>query len=299
MGWFDWLKRRPNNDAESEVDPPDFREQLERAGLGRWADQLVALDLQSVRLRTQPFDDQGAIPIGKSRLGGGPDLPEGSAWPEWRGVPLAFVAQIALDEMPAIPDSGLPGAGLLSFFHEPEQRVWGFDPAERGAWRVVWSGPEETLSTRAIPDGVPKAARYRAVRLVPAIEVSHVDFESDELEALGMSPDEQLAFVEATERTDPLAHRMLGHPDTIQGDMRLECQLVSNGLYAGDTSGYDDPRAIELRPGAADWQLLLQVDSDPDARMMWGDGGRLYFWMTEDAIRRRDWDAAWMVLQCY
>ena len=299
MGWFDRLKRQPKGDVDSGVAPADFRDQLERAGLGRWVDQLVALDLQSIRLGTQPFADQDTIPIGVSRLGGEPDLPEGTEWPAWRGTSLAFVAQIALGEMPAMPDPGLPGAGLLSFFYEPEQRVWGFDPAERGAWRVMWSGPEETLSRRAIPDRVPKGARYRAVRLVPAVEVSHVDFESDDLEALGLSPDEQLAYVEATESVESMAHRMLGHPQTIQGDMRLECQLVSNGLYAGDTSAYEDPRAMELRPGAADWQLLLQVDSDPDARMMWGDGGRLYFWMTEDAIRRRDWDAAWMVLQCY
>jgi uncharacterized protein YwqG len=201
--------------------------------------------------------------------------------------------------MTAISDSGLPGHGLLSFFYESEQEVWGFDPAQRGAWRVLWSRPEEALVPRPTPEAVPMEARFRPVRLVPALEVTHVGFESDDLEALGMSPDEQLAFVEATEGVDSLAHRMFGHPDTIQGDMRLECQLVSHGLYAGDTTAYEDPRAAELRPGAAEWQLLLQVDSDPDAQMMWGDGGRLYFWMTEDAIRRRDWESAWMVLQCY
>ncbi|HEY6629628.1 MAG TPA: YwqG family protein, partial [Acidimicrobiia bacterium] len=193
----------------------------------------------------------------------------------------------------------LPREGLLSFFYDSEQGVWGFDPAERGAWRVLCTGAEATVTRRATPDEVPDDARYGAVRLVPTVEVSHTGFESDEFEALGMSDDEQLAYVEATEDVDSLAHRMLGYPDTIQGDMRFECQLVSHGLYAGDTSAYEGPRASELKSGSAEWQLLLQVDSDPDAQMMWGDGGRLYFWMSEDAIRGRDWESAWMILQCY
>jgi uncharacterized protein YwqG len=32
--------------------------------------------------------------------------------------------------------------------------------------------------------------------------------------------------------------------------------------------------------------------------MMWGDTGRLYFWVTEDALRRRAWTEVHLVLQC-
>jgi len=55
--------------------------------------------------------------------------------------------------------------------------------------------------------------------------------------------------------------------------LELECQLVTNGLYLGDLSGYKDPRRKELEPGADDWTLLIQIDSDDKAKMMWGDGG--------------------------
>jgi uncharacterized protein YwqG len=44
--------------------------------------------------------------------------------------------------------------------------------------------------------------------------------------------------------------------------------------------------------------LLLQVDSD-DVGMMWGDGGRLYFWIREQDARRADFSNVWMILQCY
>jgi uncharacterized protein YwqG len=81
-------------------------------------------------------------------------------------------------------------------------------------------------------------------------------------------------------------HRCGGHPQEIQGDMRLECQLVTNGLYCGDASGYQDPRRSILEKGAADWHLLLQIDSDEKhLGWMWGDVGRVYFW-----ARHRDID---------
>jgi len=80
--------------------------------------------------------------------------------------------------------------------------------------------------------------------------------------------------------------------------MELESQLVSNGLYCGDETGYNDPRAAALAEGAADWVLLLQVDTDDDAGMMWGDCGLIYFWIRREDLARRDFSNVWMILQC-
>jgi len=66
-------------------------------------------------------------------------------------------------------------------------------------------------------------------------------------------------------------HRLLGHPDQEQNDMQTECQLVSHG------SGYGDPNARLLEAGAKDWELLLQIHSDPNAGMEWGDIGKIYY----------------------
>ncbi|MHC4402544.1 MAG: DUF1963 domain-containing protein [Planctomycetota bacterium] len=76
--------------------------------------------------------------------------------------------------------------------------------------------------------------------------------------------------------------------------------MTFHGLYTGDETGYDDPRRKELEKGAADWQLLLQIDSDEDnAGMMWGDMGRLYFWIRRDDLKKQAFGNVWMVLQCY
>lgn len=80
--------------------------------------------------------------------------------------------------------------------------------------------------------------------------------------------------------------------------MDLECQLVSHGLYCGDASGYQATRAKELEAGRQDWILLLQLDTDDDAGMMWGDGGMLYFWIRKEDLERSRFDRCWMILQC-
>ena len=85
----------------------------------------------------------------------------------------------------------------------------------------------------------------------------------------------------------------------IQSEMELECQLVSNGLYCGDPSGYNDPKAKELEKGAKDWILLLQIDSeDEKTGMMWGDVGRLYFWIKREDLKNKNFNKSWMILQC-
>ena len=94
-------------------------------------------------------------------------------------------------------------------------------------------------------------------------------------------------------------HHLLGHSANVQGDMQLEAQLVMNGLYCGNSSGYEDPRAGELESGADDWLLLLQLDSDDGAGVMWGDNGRLYFWIRSEDLRQLRFDKVWMTLQCH
>jgi uncharacterized protein YwqG len=81
--------------------------------------------------------------------------------------------------------------------------------------------------------------------------------------------------------------------------MDLQCQLVSNGLFCGDPSGYNDPRAKALEAGAKDWQLLLQIDSDDDLDMMWGDLGMLYLWVRASEAREGDFSGSWVVMQCH
>ena len=101
-------------------------------------------------------------------------------------------------------------------------------------------------------------------------------------------------------RLEQPLHHLLGYPEIIQSDMKLEVQLVTHGLYVGDGSGFRVARAAELRAGAREWTLLLQIDSDDGCPgWMWGDVGRLYFWIRRQDLAARRFSNAWMILQCY
>lgn len=91
---------------------------------------------------------------------------------------------------------------------------------------------------------------------------------------------------------------MFGWPDLVQNPMQLECQLTSSGIYTGNPAGYRHPRAAELAPGAADWLLLLQLDSDDEIGWMWGDVGTIYYWIRRQDLAAARFDQVWMIFQC-
>jgi uncharacterized protein YwqG len=88
----------------------------------------------------------------------------------------------------------------------------------------------------------------------------------------------------------------LGHAKPIQTDgVEFDCQLVADGIYhGGEREAELCRKALE---SACEWKLLLQVASDDNAGMVWGDLGRLYYCIKRDSLRRGSFDDVWLVLQ--
>lgn len=246
-----------------------------------------------------------AIDASCSRLGGLPSLPSGSIWPTHEGRSLAFIAQINLGDMPSwIQAEGFPGSGLLAFFYDAEQSTWGFDPADAGSF-VVQFCPDvgSVQSPSNWPGDLPEYAHYSPCELVAEEMVTLPPWDSvlvDELGLVQAQLDRYMDLLEACSSDQPWAVRTLlgGYPDQIQGDMMLECELVSAGLSCGDSAAYQDARLPLFKKQARRWRQLLQVQSCDDTGMMWGDVGCLYYWIRESDLLARSFDAAWMILQC-
>jgi uncharacterized protein YwqG len=268
--------------------------QLREHGLGRVAQRLGAMAEDCLRLVSEPLGDDD-IAVGQSKLGGSPDLPVDLPWPTWNEVPLAFVGQIATDGLGGFAcASALPGNTVLSFFYHPDQATWGFDPKDRGSWRVLSFASKQPLQRRHSP-----LLSYRSCALSVIEVVRLPDPASQLVQGLALTAEEEEGYSDFYGLDDDYEHQLLGHPKIIQNDMTLECQLASNGIYCGTPEAYQDKRVIELAPGAADWRLLLQVSSDDKADMMWGDVGCLYFWITKVALANHDFGGVWMILQCH
>jgi uncharacterized protein YwqG len=237
-----------------------------------------------------------------SHFGGSPSLPPDVGWPEKDGVKLGFLARISLTEIHNThPVSWLPESGSLLFFYDLEQQPWGFDPKNRGSWAVLLvsdlASPIEQPENEPNDIESPISHQNISFRRID----TYPSWEHDSIHKLKLSNEESDKFLELSERPyqGMPHHQVSGLPNPVQGDdMELQCQLVSNGLYCGDASGYKDSRAPSLAPGAANWRLLFQVDSDDDLGLIWGDCGMIYFWIEESAAKVGDFSNSWLVLQC-
>ncbi len=277
----------------------------------RFAAQSASLEkalLPVVRIDTRRAD-AAAIPVGASHFGGDPDLPAGFAWPTAKGVPLGFLAQLRMADIPASARVSLPDRGWLLFFYEMQAGTWGFDPRDRDTFRVVYfDAPEGSLTRTRGPEELPEASRsanWSALSFTPGVSLP--DPSDAPFEQLGVDLDAegaQQAYTDLLDRihgrgaTDAY-HHLLGYPQVIQNDMRIEAQGASSGTYMGSADTIDEARFEELRRGASDWQLLLQLDSDESQGWMWGDMGTLFYWIRKQDLAARRFENAWMILQCY
>ena len=271
------------------------RAALAKGGLGTHANAIAALCLPCVELTTLATPDL-VIPIGSSKVGGAADVEPGFEWPEFEGRPLAFLAQLDLADLGADGTAlGLPVDGLLLFFYEVEEGRWGFDPKDRGCSRVVWTPPGTHLERRNAP---PDA--FFSCRATLALGASLPAYDAAPMNAMPLSEEEGERYYDLyRDQARSPHHQLFGYPDAVQNnDMQEKCAMVTSGIYLGTSEGYKDARAAAARELASAWRLLLQLDSDDEAGMMWGDSGMLYFWIREEDLRERRFDEAWLILQC-
>lgn len=285
--------------------------------LGGALEKLLQYSRDCVRLYPKSVAEAD-ITLGSTKIGGMPDLPPGLEWPtemitttttEKRFLflnrekkietprSLSFIAQINFAEL-CVFDTGstLPDNGILYFFYCQDQMAWGFDPADQNRFRVIYhKGDLSLLERRGFPRDIDADAKLIACGIGARSEISLPPYYHHVYDEMGKDKAEQI--MDSFEGQN--VNKLLGQPDVIQNEMELECELVTNGLFCGDPSGYNNPRAAQLEPNAKDWRLLLQIDSNEQNDYMWGDSGRLYFWIKEADLKARRFEKTWCILQCY
>jgi len=284
-------------DTNDILTPSELKNKFKDVGLGNHWDKFEPLLRNEIRLITSKLHNENEI-VGLSKIGGKPDLPEGIDWfKENNGKSLSFIAQINLKEIESFNhDNLLPNKGILYFFYSAEQEAWGFDPNDSDKFKVFYSQEIGKLDQKKFPSDLPDYSRFHECKLDFKSTVSLPSWENEFVQQ-NLSEKEIDQYLNLPQ--DYTINKLLGYANNIQGEMELECQLVTNGLYCGDPSGFNDPRAKELEKEANDWILLLQIDSDNDKTgMMWGDAGRLYFWIKKEDLKNKNFDNAWMVSQC-
>lgn len=219
------------------------------------------------RLPKRKRDGEAGLPVRTSKLGGHPDLPRTTAWPRAEGRPMAFVAQVRLDDLAGLDGDVLPASGLLSFFCASAAL------GDEDAGRVIYTEAGTPLERADAPAELETDERFTPAPLTATAALSGLPWQSEKLDQLDLSSKQRQAYHDALQPdTDTPIHRILGHPDAIQ----------------------DDPRS-----GQNTACLLLQVDSDESVGMMWRDVGRLYYLIEPADLAARRFDRCRLDFQCY
>ena len=93
--------------------------------------------------------------------------------------------------------------------------------------------------------------------------------------------------------------KMLGYADEIQNEMEPECERYSRGID-GDVQLSEEEEAELVRSAADRWVLLFQMGTveDDETELMYGDCGRIYFWIRKEDLAARNFDNVRLILQC-
>lgn len=259
----------------------------------------------SIRLRTT---SKKVTKLGQSKLGGAPDLPNKIKWPKIKGEDrhYSFIGQINLNEIQQYDiENQLPNKGLLYFYYDIEN--W-----DEG--RVIYTNNTEELKRAAFPNDIAQEKRSFLQRLLKMrgkkyifnecfveinIEYYSMPEDSIELKRLKqlncLSKNNELIFNEEVFEKGLLHdedernsnHHLLGYYNGIQHNY-YQLDLIK-----------EKGKTIEEINKALEWKLLLQLDSDNNLDAMWGDWGKIYFFIHKDDLENLNFNKVKVIGECY
>lgn len=256
--------------------------------------------------------------LGGTRFGGHPDVPKDFVWPTFETAtifddtvkerPLSFIAQFrCADLTPYDTEALLPKTGILSFFYETLSMEWGYSPENKGCSHVYWF-PEEDLQQAQFPTDLEEDCRFPALAIQFSSEINVPSLEDiyDKIDTRNLDWQEYTSYCEQignVSQTQNEVSKLLGWADVIQNSMTIECELVSQGYETG-YGVQDIPKTVieqAEQTSLEQWQLLFQLDTVENDTfcLMFGDCGRIYYYIKTEDLKQKRFENHWLVLQCY
>ena len=253
-------------------------------------------------------EKRGYVALTDSKFGGCPYWEPGREYPTGEdGKKLLLLAQINFEQVS--PQSALlPSHGLLQFFASDDDSIGSdnADPTAQKNFRVVYhesfdtSVTAETVLAMGVPTNtdLPEGSSFPVTEELALTFSEYTDCvnpcltEFDRLAgeavgapAAGFSAWDYFNAAEykyLTDRLDIFGHKILGYPSFTQEDPRLDAQTPT-GEKVPTKARYDT--------------LLLQIDSQDG--VLWGDNGVGNFFISHEALHRRDFSDVLYTWDCY
>jgi uncharacterized protein YwqG len=220
---------------------------------------------------------ENELPIGVSKFGGHPDLPNGQSWPDYEGKPQSFIGQINLAEIAQTQLAAeLPASGLLSFFVFSD-----YESGEIPTGKVIYAPDTSNLQRRT-----PDKPLDEGNGLAPECEL---EFE----ETLDMP------YVSLYDLDQPYADEMIGcrrakllglNVDHVDAYEELRQALMPNREGRSHLLGWSHPQVAGDDLIDENSRNLITVASEEFCDWNWGDGHQLFYGIANEDLKSLSFD---------
>jgi uncharacterized protein YwqG len=268
---------------------------IKEHGLEKYQQDILATVKPAIAI-TLAQEGQGTI--GQSRIGGYPDLPASLAWPVNATLnrPLYFILQLNLAELPSFPENSLPKTGMLYLF---------LDENENYAQQLVMYLADEPLQPKQLPEDTVFITDWYEDLVVYTLEFSlftdlprwATNDHSALAERMSIDIDGEDALNELINDLPVCSHsyestgyvgKLLGHASGIGHDPREDAFVVREvnpkWLYK-----YNELRNNNVDLSKARfWQNLLELHTEDNVNLMFGDAGYMQILIHENDLSKKD-----------
>jgi len=290
-----------------EIDYYNFTRDLLNNNLSRILHPIHKLLKRTIKLYYDykfSYQKKNVLSIGKSKLGGYPDLPCNFEWPLWKNKPLEYIMQLNLKEIANLKGCRfVKKQGMLYFFYHFKSKYKDYESMEKERWRVIYHpSTNDLIRVECLPyksESSPRSDLY------PIFFKDQISIPSPSAIDNTLSISELHPFIidslklndKEIENYKNLYHQyqgdqLFGYPSYEHGNIQLECEILYNNLSPKD---YSWKRHSFLN--AKSWMLLFEIHDKPYSKWDFGDGTVYTFWIREEDLQKNNFDDVWSYMQ--
>lgn len=266
-------------------------------------EKLIKMIRPTVGIRTKSSDDKN-VKVGKSKIGGKPDLPKDFKWPSANNIPMLFCAQYNLSELKKIDQEGtLPTKGFFYIFLTLDEQWKEFNGLNQ-EFKFIYSDSENLIRTE-FPKGLEENQIFKTALIEYFESYTIPDDENYKLFELekkyedfyyyGYQPISEFIEEELYRDIDN-THQILGHDRSIQSSIVYDFAARELGVYATTPAEYQS-KWTEILELSKSFELLLQLDCSDTDLTKFGGSGSYYFGLSKTDLKNKDFSDIKMTFQ--
>ncbi|MDV7141008.1 YwqG family protein [Maribacter sp. TH_r10] len=268
-------------------------------------EKLIKMIRPTVGIQTKSSDDKN-LKVGKSKIGGKPDLPKDFEWPKSDNKSMLFCAQYNLSELTKFDKENiLPKKGFFYVFLNLDQDWKEFNGINQ-PYKFIFSETENIIRTE-FPNDLEENQTFKTAEIeyfqfytIPDDENYKLfEFEKkyDDFYFYFYQPTDEYLIEELYKDSNKM-HQILGYDRSIQSSVVYEFSSKELGLYLAESSEHKK-RWNDILELSKTYELLLQLDcDDPNTDLSkYGGSGTYYFGISKTDLEKKNFNDIKMSFQ--